>query len=448
MKNKTEVNESKPSTSSALTTVLKVVKSHMNALLSTARIRICNDGQNLKVRALVDQCAQSSFVTEELCQRLRLRKRKVNIPISGIGKKEVNCQAEVELMIRPHFESSFACTFSAYVLPRITAYEPIPIDTGDWNHIKDLQLADPEFGDTGRIDVLLGTKVHAMIIQEGLRKGHDNMPIAMKTSLGWILSGTTRGQSSTPTVHVQAIDLDDRLKTFWEIEEIPKVSHLTIEDQKCEEHYLKNTKRLDSGAYQVRLPVREKIPDHWKNSRQIALKCLRSLEFRLSKKTELLSEYNKALKTMLDEKRMTKVTVSDDSKHYFMPHHAVVKESSNTTRVRPVFNASAKNCDGFSLNNILMTGPNLLPDLVMTLARWRLYQFAFVADVAKMYLNILLDPSDWPLQTILWRESFDSPVETYALNTVTFGCCSSPFLASRTLRQLAMDEGTTYLSYI
>ena len=147
---------------------------------------------------------------------------------------------------------------------------------------------------------------------------------------------------------------------------------------------------------------------------------------------------------MLDEKQMSKITVIDDSKHYFMPHHAVVKDSSNTTRVRPVFNASAKNCDGLSLNSILMTGPNLLPDIVMTLVRWRLYQFAFVADISKMYLNILLDPMDWPLQTILWREKFDSPIETYALNTVTFGCCASPFLASRTLRQLAMDEGTTY----
>ena len=208
---KVEKKEPQPSTSSALTTVMKVVKSHLNALLSTARVKVCQDGQHLKVRALVDQCAQSSFITEELCQRLRLRKRKINIPIRGIGKKKINCQAEVETIVRPHFSSQFACTFNAYVLPRITAYEPISIDTSDWNHIKDLQLADPEFGEADRIDVLLGMKVHAMIIQEGLRKGQVNMPIALKTSLGWILSSTSKEQSTAPTVHVQAIDLDDRL---------------------------------------------------------------------------------------------------------------------------------------------------------------------------------------------------------------------------------------------
>ena len=109
----------------------------------------------------------------------------------------------------------------------------------------------------------------------------------------------------------------------------------------------------------MRLPVRDKIPDDWKNLRQIAMNCLKSLEFRLSKKPELFNEYVKAMKNMIEENRMTKVTVNSKSKHYFLPHHAVVKESSNTTRVRPVFNASAKNCDGQSLNNILMTGPNV-----------------------------------------------------------------------------------------
>ncbi|CAB0032774.1 unnamed protein product [Trichogramma brassicae] len=57
------------------------------ALLATASIRASSsDGQCTIVRALVDQCAQSSFVTEALCQRLCLKKRRVNVPVSGIGQ--------------------------------------------------------------------------------------------------------------------------------------------------------------------------------------------------------------------------------------------------------------------------------------------------------------------------------------------------------------------------
>uniref|UniRef100_A0ABD2XN52 Uncharacterized protein n=1 Tax=Trichogramma kaykai TaxID=54128 RepID=A0ABD2XN52_9HYME len=60
----------------------------LEALLATPHVRISADeAPSAVIRALIDQCAQSSFVTEELCQRLRLKKRRVNVPISGSAKK-------------------------------------------------------------------------------------------------------------------------------------------------------------------------------------------------------------------------------------------------------------------------------------------------------------------------------------------------------------------------
>lgn len=47
----------------------------------------------------------------------------------------------------------------------------------------------------------------------------------------------------------------------------------------------------------------------------------------------------------------------------FLPHHLVVKESSSTTKVRTVFDASAKTTNGRSLNDILYVGPTIQPDL-------------------------------------------------------------------------------------
>jgi len=44
---------------------------------------------------------------------------------------------------------------------------------------------------------------------------------------------------------------------------------------------------------------------------------------------------------------------------FYMPHHAVIKESSNTTKVRVVFDASAKTNNGISLNDNLMIGPTI-----------------------------------------------------------------------------------------
>ncbi|CAB0040783.1 unnamed protein product [Trichogramma brassicae] len=149
---------------------------------------------------------------------------------------------------------------------------------------------------------------------------------------------------------------------------------------------------------------------------------------------------------MVHSNQMRKVSIEpqDYGSHYFLPHHAVVKESSTTTRVRPVFNASARNAAGHSLNENLLTGPNLLPQLVLVLAHWRCYPIAFVADVSKMSLQVRLHPEDWKLQSILWREDPRKSIEYYVLTTVTFGCGPSAYLASRTLRKLAEDDGNKF----
>ncbi|GFW43365.1 uncharacterized protein TNCV_2924131 [Trichonephila clavipes] len=45
---------------------------------------------------------------------------------------------------------------------------------------------------------------------------------------------------------------------------------------------------------------------------------------------------------------------------------------------------------------------------------------------------------------ILWKDSVDGPVQTYKLNTVTYGTTCAPYLATRTIQQLARDEGEHY----
>ncbi|XP_035209131.1 uncharacterized protein LOC118183644 [Stegodyphus dumicola] len=75
---------------------------------------------------------------------------------------------------------------------------------------------------------------------------------------------------------------------------------------------------------------------------------------------------------------------------------------------------------------------------------FRKYNYALGADVQKMYRQILIEPSQRNLQLILWKESVGSPVQTYRLRTVTYGTASAPFLATRVLKQLAMDEATDF----
>ncbi|XP_058827393.1 uncharacterized protein LOC131687333 [Topomyia yanbarensis] len=129
---------------------------------------------------------------------------------------------------------------------------------------------------------------------------------------------------------------------------------------------------------------------------------------------------------------------------HYLPHHAVLKQSSTTTKVRVVFDGSAKTSTGFSLNDALQVGPIIQDELLTLVLRFRKYPIALVADIEKMYRQVLLNPEDAPLQRILWRFDSHAPISTYELQTVTYGLATSSFLATRTLQQLAADEEDCY----
>lgn len=70
---------------------------------------------------------------------------------------------------------------------------------------------------------------------------------------------------------------------------------------------------------------------------------------------------------------------------FYLPHHAVLKESSLTTKLRVIFDASAKSTNGASLNDILAVGPTHQEDIFSILLRFRRHQYILTADIAKMY---------------------------------------------------------------
>ncbi|GBM29630.1 hypothetical protein AVEN_130104-1 [Araneus ventricosus] len=57
-----------------------------------------------------------------------------------------------------------------------------------------------------------------------------------------------------------------------------------------------------------------------------------------------------------------------------------------------------------------------------------------------MFRQIEINPSQRKYLKILWKEGPEENVKVFALKTVTYGTTSAPFLATRTLQQLAKDE--------
>ena len=68
---------------------------------------------------------------------------------------------------------------------------------------------------------------------------------------------------------------------------------------------------------------------------------------------------------------------------FYLPMHAVYQEHSTTTKIRAVFDASAKSSTGISLNDTLLVGPTAHPPLIDVLLRFRSNRIALTADVSK-----------------------------------------------------------------
>ena len=85
----------------------------------------------------------------------------------------------------------------------------------------------------------------------------------------------------------------------------------------------------------------------------------------------------------------------------YLPHHGVIKESSSSTKLRTVFDASSKTDSGLSLNDILHVGPTLQSTLIEIVVRIRLHNIALTGDLRKMYRQIIVHPDDRDYQRIL-----------------------------------------------
>ncbi|XP_078051592.1 uncharacterized protein LOC144477730 [Augochlora pura] len=148
-------------------------------------------------------------------------------------------------------------------------------------------------------------------------------------------------------------------------------------------------------------------------------------------------EYHKVMQKYITLGHMLLVD-DNSSTGYYLPHHATVKATSATTKIRAVFDASAKSPTNISLNDSLMTGPTIQDKLFEDLLRFRTHSYVITADIEKMYRQILVHPQDRRYQRMFWYH--ENRIRTFQLNTVTFGISSAPYLAIRTIQQLADDE--------
>ena len=212
-----------------------------------------------------------------------------------------------------------------------------------------MKLADPDFGRPGRIDILLGIDVYTDVLLHGRRSGPPGSPIAFETMFGWVLAGRTNSHISVclsiATHHVSVTSADDLLRKFWEIEESPKgPSNLSPDERLVVQHFKDTHTRSDEGRFIVPLPKRPQSKSLGE-SRSQAVKRFLSLEHSLYSKGQF-QKFSTVMEEYFKMNHAELVPVADLQKPpkeiFCLPMHAVRKEHSSTTKLRVVFDASAK----------------------------------------------------------------------------------------------------------
>ncbi|XP_070169321.1 uncharacterized protein [Polyergus mexicanus] len=411
-----------------------VMRRRKPVLLATAWVTIRSpSGRTAVVRALLDQGSEMTFISESLAQILRLKRIRMPISVSAVGGINAGTFQHATHIFISHRKSLVpSLSTTALILKSLTSYTPRRhVDLSSLSYLSDLPRADSDPTSSDPINIIIGADLYSDIIRDGIHRGSVGQPFAQNSIFGWIISGPLtsleRNDPSQSTMTFSHCDrgsisahhtisspsLEEELRRFWEIEELPRQSILTPQEKQCEEHFSSTHYRDSDGRYIVRLPFKTSPPIDIGKSRFRAEKMLNSLVRRLHEKPEVAKEYFDFISEYerLGHMRPVPMPQGDIEPAVYLPHHGVIRESSSTTRLRVVFNASSVTSNGTSLNDHLHAGPKLQTDLI---------------------------------SLILWKRSQSEPLIDYQLLTVTYGMACAPFLALRVLKQLVRDEGQQF----
>ncbi|XP_055605853.1 uncharacterized protein LOC129754023 [Uranotaenia lowii] len=425
------------------------VKRPSTVLLATAVVWLEDEhGVKVPARALLDSGSECNFATERVSQLINASRKKVSVTVQGIGQSNSQVKQQIQAKIRSRI-SDFTLMADFLVLPKVTANLPTqPVDISGWKMPQEITLADPAFFKCRSVDLVLGIESFFSFFKSGREISlGNNLPTLIESVFGWVICG---GQSLSKTsdqitCNVSVSEtIEEMVSRFWLSEEIDVGPSFSPEEARCEEIFKQDVQRSEDGRYVVSLPKNESVIQRLGESKRIAIDRLKGTERRLARNPALHEEYHKFMNEYIELGHMQKVEERDSKKRCFLPHHPVLKEASTTTKVRVVFDASCKTSSGISLNDALLLGPTIQQDLRSIILRSRTKQILIVSDVEKMFRQVYVRKEDRPLHCILWRSSPEKEIDVYEMNAVTYGTKPAPFLATRALKQLAMDEKEHY----
>ena len=434
-------------------------ESEGTVLLQVLPVTIHGPSGSKTVNALMDMGSEVSLIDTELANGLGLEMGPAEpLLLSTVNEMKTHQSHKVSFDMEgnaPHDREMFTVC-DVRTVSRLGIHTHVidwPAEKNSWPHLADLPLPATTSSD---VKVLLGADCFQLIVPREVRDGPPGSPSAVRCQLGWTVSNRLpnkqrRSAATTQVNHVRTIDtgLDQQIEQFWttesfgtKYEEKPSRSR---NDQRALDVLNASTVHRD-GRYHTDLLWKRPdvmLPDN----RAAALTRVRHTERKLDKNPDMARMYSETIEGYIHDGLAVKVSDDEDDgedgTRWYLPHHGVTSPKK-PNKVRVVFDAAAR-FGGTSLNDNLLTGPDLVNSLVGVLMRFRQGPIPLSADIQAMYHAVGVTESHQPALRFLWRGSDrGKEPETYQMTVHVFGAASSSCAVNYALRKCADDSEIDY----
>ena len=435
------------------------------------------------VYALLDTPSDTTFILDQTAKDLNAQAVDVALKLTTMTSRDelIHCKKYSDIVVRGfdldtriHLPSVYSRDF----IPVNKSHIPTAETAKKWPHLASLSDKVPPLQDCD-IGLLIGYNCPQALAPRGCITGEDNQPFAIQTVLGWSVVGCIDAVEDSGDIiglshKVITTRVPEELRLPGQTQEISFVGHNTVkevlspgrvietfekdfndhqldinayseEDRRFLDKMTDSIHQRDDGHYEMPLPFKGERPLLHSN-KDAAMCRLNHLKRKFLRDDKYRKDYVHFMDDILEKGDAEKVPPSDCTNEsvWYIPHHGVY-HPKKPDKIRVVFDCSAK-YKGVSLNDDLLTGPDLTNSLAGVLCRFRQEPVALMCDVERMFHQFYVDPQDRDYFRFLWFEGGDlnsDPVE-YRMKVHLFGAASSPGCANFGLKNIANENESEF----
>ena len=392
----------------------------------------------IKCRALLDTGAGSSYASAALVERLNklpthVEHKQIEMMLCSTIQKVRSYTVKVA-SVDGRFEMTTKVNkVDKGVLLTVSnpRYEEL---ITKYPHLEGVVMDDKDKKGELPIHLILGASEYSRIKTETKpRTGKPSEPIAELTMLGWAMmsSGKETGLSNVYLTKSSTADYEQLCSLdVLGLEDRPETDQESVYGE-----FIEQLHRSEEGWYESGLLWK---PGHGRllTNEHGSIARLEGLVRKLQRDPDMIDKYDEIIQDQLKEGIVERVEEEPNERVFYIPHKPVKRETATTTKLRIVFDASAKpNGNSPSLNECLETGPPLQNLLWNVLVRNRLKPIALTADIKQAYLQVRIRTEDRDVLRFHWIKNKDpSAIDVLRFTRALFGLVQSPFLLAGTLK--------------